>query len=102
MLDLSSIDASIAVDPPRIMLYGTPKVGKTTFASSVPNNLLLDVEGGSGAVNVARVTQNQLQDYDSFLEVLKQVYEQKHNFSCLTIDTADDIVTGKQIGRAHV
>ena len=91
MIDLSSIDASIAVDPPRIMLYGTPKVGKTTFASSIPNNLLLDVEGGSGAVNVARVTQNQLQDYDSFLEVLKQVYEQKHSFSCLTIDTADEL-----------
>ena len=84
-----SCQQSKAILSPRIVLYGTAKAGKTTFASTIPNNLLLDVEGGSGAVNIARVERESLDTYDKFMSVLKSVYEQKHDFSCVTIDTLD-------------
>ena len=89
MIELSNLKASKNILPPRVVLYGTAKVGKTTFASTIPNNLLLDVEGGSGAVNIARVERESLDSYDKFMAVLKSVYEQKHDFTCLTVDTLD-------------
>jgi hypothetical protein len=86
---LSAIKPSKAILPPRIVLYGTAKCGKTTFSSTIPNNLILDVEGGSGAVNVARVEREKLDTFDKFMGVLKAVFEQKHDFTSVTIDTAD-------------
>ena len=88
-IELSTLKASKAILPPRIVLYGTAKVGKTTFASTIPNNLLLDVEGGSGAVHITRIEREKLDSYDKLMSVLKNIYEQKHDFTCVTIDTID-------------
>ena len=88
-IELSSIKASKNILPPRIVLYGTAKVGKSTFASTIPNNLLLDIEGGSGAVSVARVEREKLSTYDDLMAVLKSIYDQKHDFTCVTLDTID-------------
>lgn len=33
--------------PPRVLVYGRNKVGKTTFAASGPNTLVIDPEGGA-------------------------------------------------------
>lgn len=75
--------------PPRIVLYGPPKIGKTTLVSQIPHNIMLDFEGGSGAVDMARVEKNELSTYDEFLGVLQGLGEQEHNFSAVTLDTAD-------------
>jgi len=88
-IELSTLKASKAILPPRIVLYGTAKVGKTSFAATIPNNLLLDIEGGSGAVNITRIEREKLDSYDKLMDVLKSVYEQKHDFSCITLDTMD-------------
>ena len=88
-LDLTTLKPTKNIEAPRIVLYSTPKWGKTTLAASIPNNLLLDVEGGSGAVNVARVERDKLSTFTDFKATLKQVYDQKHDFKVLTTDTAD-------------
>lgn len=88
-LDLSTLKASKDIKPPRIVLYSTPKWGKTTLAASIPDNLLLDVEQGSGAVSVARIEKSELDTYQKFMTALKGVYEQKHKFKVCTIDTID-------------
>lgn len=91
MLDISSIKPSKNIQAPRIVLYGTPKTGKSTFASTIPNNIFLDIENGSGALNVARIGADKLSTYDDFKNVLKSLYEQKHEFKVLTVDTLDTL-----------
>lgn len=89
--------------PPRIVLYGTPKIGKTTFAASIPDNLVVDIEGGSGLHNVARVNKDDVQTYAQFKDVLHQVENGNHGFQCLTIDTVDwlETVLFEEAARLH-
>lgn len=88
-INLSEIKASKAILPPRIVLYGPPKIGKTTFASTIPHNLILDVEGGSGAVDVARIEKEKLSTFDELMQVIYGLYEQQHSFQTITLDTID-------------
>ncbi|QYU68200.1 ATP-binding protein [Leptolyngbya sp. 15MV] len=46
---LDSVITTTTPAPPKILVYGTPGVGKTTFAASA-GALLLDCENGAGAV----------------------------------------------------
>jgi len=38
--------------PPRLIIYGPPKVGKTTFAAMAPAPIFLCIEEGLGALEV--------------------------------------------------
>lgn len=93
MIDLSAITPSKRIMPPRITVYGPEKVGKTTLASQIPNALFIDIEGGSGAVNVARVMRNPeagtLTTFQSFSDVLAALETQEHKFEALVIDSVD-------------
>lgn len=89
MLDLANIKPTLDLQPPRIVIYGPPKIGKSTFAASIPNNLLLDVEGGSGALQVARIRKEELDTFGKVMDVLEGLYTQEHQFSTITLDTID-------------
>lgn len=92
-IDLTSITPCKRIMPPRITVYGPEKIGKTTLASQIPNALLLDIEGGSGALNVARVMRDpdsgMLTSYRSFCETLTALETQDHKFEALVIDSVD-------------
>jgi len=87
--NIQTVKPSKVIYPPRIVIYGTPKIGKTTFAATIPGNIILDVEGGSGMHNVARVDREHLQTYQQFKEVLMQLENVAHEYRVLTIDTVD-------------
>jgi len=42
-------------EPVRVVIYGTEKIGKTTFASKFKKPIFLDVEGGSKNIDVDRM-----------------------------------------------
>lgn len=88
-INLQSITPSVLPSPPRVVLYGEPKVGKTTWASAIPGALFLDIEGGTGALNVARITKEQLGTYAQFMDVIQSLATQEHQFKVLVIDTLD-------------
>ena len=41
----------LSLNPKRLLLFSTPKVGKTTLVSGLENNLIIDVESGSRYVS---------------------------------------------------
>ena len=43
------------VDPKSVFIFSQPKVGKTSLTESLPNHLLIDVEGGSSYVNAVKI-----------------------------------------------
>jgi hypothetical protein len=44
------------VVPASLILFGLPKCGKTTILSELPNNLIVDVEGGANFVDALKVS----------------------------------------------
>src|SRR5690348_1891175 len=92
-LDLSKIKPVVKQLPPRIVLYGPPKIGKTTFASELPSPLIIDVEGGSGALSVARIEKDEINSYGDVLDAVEALYTQDHAFQSVVIDSADWLET---------
>ena len=88
-INLAEIKASRVILPPRIVLYGPPKIGKTTFAADIEGAIILDIEGGSGALNVARIAKDKLASYGDVIGSVEALYTQDHPFSTVIIDSAD-------------
>jgi len=72
-----------------ILIYGSPKIGKTTLAAQFPKNLLLAFEPGYNALNNKMI--QPILKWSEFKQVLKQLEkpEVKEKFNTITIDTAD-------------
>lgn len=71
-------------DPQNLIIYGLPKIGKTTVLSTLDDNLILDFECGSKYVSALKVEINSLKD---FAEVYKALKESEHKYKFITIDT---------------
>lgn len=71
-------------DPKYLILFGLPKVGKTTILSTLENNLILDFENGSTYVDALKIKINSLKDLN---EVCKAIKEAKKPYKFITIDT---------------
>lgn len=72
------------------LIYGTPKVGKSTFCSQLDNPLFLDTESG---LNNLEVYKTGIDSWDTFKEVYKELKSQqgKLPFRTLVIDTIDNL-----------
>lgn len=68
------------------LLYGLPKVGKSTFASQIPGALFLATEEGHNHLEVFKVNITKWED----VHALKaELAKPGHNFTTLVIDIAD-------------
>ena len=87
--DLEAIVSSKAkiFPPQKIVIYGTPGVGKTTFASTFPNPIILRTEDGAAALDIPTFPEivRTLQGFDKALTALKG----NHSFKTLIIDSLD-------------
>ena len=72
-----------------VLLYGEPKVGKTTAACKFPKNLLLASEKGYAAIPGAMV--QPINTWSEFKKVIKQLKsdEAKEAFYTVSLDTID-------------
>jgi hypothetical protein len=83
VLPTSKIPAA-SQDPKYLILFGLPKVGKTTILSTLDDNLILDMEKGSTYVDALKVEINSLKDLN---EVCKAIKEANYPYRYITIDT---------------
>lgn len=89
MTYLSQVTSAKQVSPPRIIIYGTPKIGKTTFASESENPIILDLEGGSGNIEVPRISKDILGSFDKIMDALRALYKEQHDYKTVVIDSID-------------
>lgn len=71
-------------DPKYLILFGLPKVGKTTILSTLDNNLILDFEKGSTYVDALKLEINSLKELK---EVIKAIRDAGNPYKYITIDT---------------
>jgi hypothetical protein len=84
---LKTITRGRAPSPRRIVLYGTPGIGKSTFAASAPSPIFIPTEDGTNDIDTARFPLAK-----SFAEVMGYVgtlYEEQHDFQTVVVDTVD-------------
>ena len=90
ILDLLSLKPTVIsknLKDKYILLYGPPKVGKTTFAAQCPDNLMLCFEKG---VNfISGIYAADIEKWSDFKAILKQLERPdiKNKFKTITIDT---------------
>lgn len=75
---------ALTQDPKYLILFGLPKVGKTTTLATLENNLILDFENGSDYVDALKVKINTLKELQ---EVCKAIKEAGSPYKFITIDT---------------
>jgi hypothetical protein len=88
MFTLADIKQSIQ-GPPRLLIYGVPGIGKTTFAASMPNPVFLPIEDGLGQISVPAFPRPA-----SFVEVLgmlETLLNDDHQFQTVVMDSLDSL-----------
>lgn len=71
-------------DPKYLILFGLPKVGKTTILSTLENNLIIDVEDGTNFIDALKIKVNSIKELK---EVCKAIKEAGCPYKYITIDT---------------
>jgi len=87
MFDLSSIKSSKKDRPPRILLHGDEKVGKTTFATKFPGVIMLNISGEEGADEFDVPAFPTATKFEQILEAIQTLAQQEHEFKTLVIDS---------------
>ena len=67
-MSLKNVTRGVVKKPLRVVVYGPPGVGKTTFASQAPNPIFLPVEDGTDFLDVARFPKPKT--FDDVLEAI--------------------------------
>lgn len=87
MITLASIQQTRHASPPRIVIHGSEKVGKSTFASQAPCPIFIRTEDGLNGIDT---TAFPLADkYQDVRDSLSALATQSHNFKTVIIDSAD-------------
>jgi hypothetical protein len=83
-----------AVNPRHMVLYGKPKVGKTTAVCKLPNSLLIDVEKGSAFIEGMIMTPPKDTPVAKFMwlkEVAKAIKDAGNPYDYVIIDTLSQL-----------
>tara|TARA_R100000353_G_C6504060_1_gene194868 strand:- start:353 stop:1027 length:675 start_codon:yes stop_codon:yes gene_type:complete len=78
---------AISQNPKSLLLYGAPKVGKTTALSQLDDCLIIDTEGGANMIEGYVET---VKSREELIELLQQAQD-GHEYKYVAIDTVDKI-----------
>jgi hypothetical protein len=80
----------------RLFVVGPMNEGKTTFISSIPDNIILDFDDGAFAIPKGRAKRIHIKDYDHLKTVVEKLCEDAKNNrrmgTRVTFDTVDEFV----------
>ena len=84
---LQQVTTGKEAQPPRIMIYGSEGVGKSTFAANAPKPLFIQTEDGLGEIDCAKFPL--VGTFDDVIQQLKAVRDEQHDYQSLVIDSLD-------------
>ena len=73
-----------------ILVYGRPKIGKSTLCSYFDDAVFLATEPGLNHLEVNKVN---ITSWKKFLEACAELAGGKHNFKTVIVDTVDNLIT---------
>ena len=96
MIDLKTISKS-TIKPPRIVIYGHPGVGKTTFAAESDNPIFILTEDGLGDIETPALPVDEkgkprvATTFQEVIECFAALGEQDHQYKTVVIDSLDEL-----------
>ncbi len=85
--DLSSITRGKRLRAPKVVIYGPPKIGKSTFAASSPASVGILTEEGLDNIDVAAFPL--AHSYEDVMDAIKALATDKHEFQSVFVDSLD-------------
>lgn len=83
---------------PVLLIYGTAGIGKSSFGADAPKPIFIRTEDRQGHLNVSKFPL--VSTYEQFVEQLKTLIQEKHDYSTLVLDSLDWLERGAV--HAHV
>lgn len=83
---LANLSRGKRIRAPKVVVYGGPKVGKSTLGSQIPGAVFIDIEGGLDALDVARI---QAKSYADVMAILTALAGEEHDHGAVVLDSLD-------------
>ncbi len=84
---MSSVTNGKQSQPPRIMIYGSEGVGKSTFAASAPKPIFIQTEDGLSEIDTSKSPLRTT--FDEVILQLQAVRDEEHDYATVVIDSLD-------------
>ena len=99
--DLASIKKGKRITAPRMFLYSTHGIGKSTFGASAPNPIFICAEDGIDGLDTSYFPM--VKSSQDVLEALSTLYTQEHDYQTVVLDTADwlESIITKEVEAIH-
>ena len=86
-ISLASLTSTAPLSPPRILVYGVAGIGKTTFATSAGEPVVLLTEDGLGTIKVPHFPL--ARSFNEVMEALAALYSEPHDYNTVVVDSVD-------------
>lgn len=84
---LSAVVKGKIAQPLRLVVYGPPGIGKSTFAADAPNPIFIGAEKGTAELDIARFPQPET--WQDIFEAIHTLGTEQHDYRTLVLDTLD-------------
>jgi hypothetical protein len=95
-IQLSSLKKGKNNKPPRILIYGEEKIGKSTFGADAPDPIFMNIEDGADYIDTTRAfgPENEFLSvadvtYAHCTDLVNTLINEKHDYKTLVVDTFD-------------
>lgn len=84
---LSRVQRGRRSNPPRIVVHGTPGIGKSTFAAAAPRPIFIQTEDGLDEIDCTRFPM--AVSFSEVVSSLRELVSEEHDFETVVIDSLD-------------
>jgi len=84
---MNQIHTGRRIMPPRILMYGTEGIGKSTTAAQAPHPIFIPTEDGLDQIDCASFPL--AQRFDEVVSAISALYTEEHDYQSVVIDSLD-------------